>query len=86
MTVMIVKYWIEKKLGIVIKQEDGNDFWLGTKRNIRVYARERDYWGWYLSFNKEGKNVGLELNCHQVKDEKTLLKHLNKFIRLSKCR
>ena len=83
MTAMIVKYWIEKKLGIVIKQEC--DYWRGEKRNITVYARESD-WGWYLSFNKEGKNVGLELNCHQVKDEKTLLKHINKFIRLSKCR
>ena len=82
---MIVKYWIEKKLGIVIKYEDGDGYWKGEKRKVTAYARESD-WGWYLSFSKEGKNVGLELNCHQVKDEKTLLKHLNKFIRLSKCR
>lgn len=83
---MIVKYWIEKKLGIVIKQEDGDDYWRGKKRKVNVYARESDYWGWYLMFNKEGKNVGLELNCYQVKNEKTLLKHLNKFNRLIKCR
>lgn len=83
MTAMIVKYWIEKKLGIEIKQK--GDYWRGVKRNITVYVRETS-WGWYLSFNKEGKNVGLEINCHQVKDEKTLLKHINKFIRLSKCR
>ena len=68
-----------------LKVEDGDDYWYGKKRKVIVYARENG-WGWYLSFNKEGKNVGLELNCHQVKDEKTLLKHLNKFVRLSKCR
>ena len=82
---MIVKYWIEKKLGNVIKYENCNDYWRGNKRKVGVYAKEQS-WGWYLSFSKEGKNVGLELNCHQVKDEKTLLKHLNKFIRLSKCK
>ena len=82
---MIVKYWIEKKLGIVIKNEGYSEYWNGEKRNVHVFAKE-DSWGWYLSFSKEGENVGLELNCHQIKDEKTLLKHLNKFIRLSKCR
>ena len=85
MTMMIIKYWIEKKLGIEIKHEAGNDYWRGEKRNTVIYAR-LDFQGWYISFNKEGKNVGLELNCHRVKDEKTLLKHINKFIRLSKCR
>lgn len=83
MTAMIIKYWIEKKLGIKLDLE--GDYWRGEKRNITVYVRENSR-DWYVSFNKEGKNVGLELNCHQVKDEKTLLKHINKFIRLSKCR
>ena len=45
----------------------------GEKRNTSIYAR-LDYQGWYISFNKEGKNVGLELNCH-IKDEKNILNH-----------
>lgn len=85
MKVMTVKYWIEKKLGIVIKNKGYSEHWNGEKRNVYVFAKE-DNLGWYLSFTKEGKNVGLELNCYQIKDEKILLKHINKFIRLSKCR
>lgn len=78
-----VKTIIKQELGVILEEEGKWE----TKSRLKAYVRESwRYPTWVISLEYTGKSTQIEITKYLIKNEKQLMRFINKFNKMRKVR